>query len=109
MKKYVFSFLMLFALLLTSTGFAKEREGTIVYYDNDLIIIKNMDTYTYNVGEIYSFNKNSLQNVIIGEMDTCGLQQFYNLDTNSTIQVEVEKTNLTEREVEKWFKSKKEK
>lgn len=109
MKKYICTIFALCMVLATATGFAKEAEGIIVYYDKDLIIIKNTETYTYNVGEVYSFNNNNLQNVIVGEMGCCGLQRFYNLDTNSTIQAQIEKTNLTEREVEKWFKNKKEK
>ena len=104
MKKVVFTVLLLICLMFQPLAYAEQSKGVIVFCDDNLIVIQDLQSQWFLMGELYSYGLIETEDIVVGEMNSYGFQDFYNLKTEGNIRIYVDEIMASEQDVIQWLR-----
>lgn len=104
MKKVVFAVLLTICLMFQSLAYAAQSKGVVVFCDDNLIVIQDIQSEWFLMGELYSYDSIETEDRVVGEMNSYGFQDFYNLETDKSIRIYVDEVMASEQEVIQWLR-----
>ena len=104
MKKIVFVVLLTTCLMFQSLAYAAQSRGVIVFCDDNLIVIQDLQSEWFLMGELYSYSYIETEDVVVGEMNSYGFHDFYNLKTDGSIRIYVDEIMASEQDVIRWLR-----
>ncbi len=104
MKKVVFCILLLLCLMVQSLVYAAQSKGVVVFCDDNLIVVQDLQSEWFMMGELYSYSFIDTEDVVIGDMTTYGMQDFYNLKKDNNIRIYVDEVMASEQDVIQWLR-----
>ena len=104
MKKMLISIVLLVSMLITSSVFAFQSKGVVVYYDGNNIVIQDLNYLGYTVGDSLSFVKEG--DIVVGDLDTVGTEDFYNITQDESFSVFIDNSCLSKDEAVDWVEEK---
>ena len=103
MKKFACVLVVITLLLFNAITLASEKKGAIVFYNNDdIIVIQNTEDSNYLVGKLYSYSPINMGDLLLGDMERYGFNNFYNLTSKENIKVYINEFLDTKDEFIKW-------
>ena len=103
MKKFACVLVVITLLLFNAITLASEKKGAVVFYNNDdIIVIQNTEDSNYLVGKLYSYSPINMGDLLLGDMERYGFNNFYNLTSKENIKVYINEFLDTKDEFIKW-------
>ena len=103
MKKFACVLVVITLLLFNAITLASEKKGAVVFYNNDdIIVIQNTEDFNYLVGKLYSYSPINMGDLLLGDMERYGFNNFYNLTSKENIKVYINEFLDTKDEFIKW-------
>ena len=103
MKKFACILVVITLLLFNAITLASEKKGAVVFYNNDdIIVIQNTEDSNYLVGKLYSYSPINMGDLLLGDMERYGFNNFYNLTSKENIKVYINEFLDTKDEFIKW-------